>query len=81
MQTNEAHPAAEIAAEQADQLRHREVLERRIAACFQLRRQASAEIRLDLRPAEGSEVIDARAAPVRASEKPAFLLEFIGIGE
>ena len=71
----------EIAAEQADQFANGKIGECRRAARFEVCRQAPAEITLDLRPPERPHVINPSAAAVDASEKPALLLEFLGLCE
>ena len=71
----------EITAQEADQFTNGKIGECRRAARFESRRQAPAEITLDLRPSERPHVIDPGAAAVDASEKPAILLEFFGLRE
>ncbi len=81
MKVKGSYPAGEIAAEQADQFGDGKVEERGLAVRLQLRRQPPAEIYLDLRPAEGPEVIDSRSAAIAVAEQAAIFLEFIGIGQ
>ena len=75
----EFHPAREIASEQSHQFTDCELKERGDATGFELRRQASAKIRLDLRPAKRSEVIDPCPTSIGAAEQAAVFLELVGI--
>ena len=73
----EFHPAHEIASEQSHQFTDCKLKERGDAASFELRRQASAEIRLDLRPAKRSEVIDPCPTSIGAAKQPAVSLKLL----
>src|SRR5208282_1732427 len=79
MDLDRADPARERSSEQICQLGNGEVKEGPLAARFKLGRQPAAEINLDLRPAEGSEVIGSGAGTVDAAEQSRVLLEFLGI--
>ena len=80
MKPERFHPAGEITAEQAGQLGHSKVDERSFPRRLELSREPTAEIGLDLRPAERPEVIDPGSATVGAAKQSALLIELSGIG-
>src|SRR5262245_5827403 len=69
MEMKRLHALGERAAQQAHQLADREVSECKVAARLELCRQAASKICLDLRPAEGSEMIDTCVATVGAAKE------------
>src|SRR5262249_39304014 len=77
MEMKRLHALSEVAAQQAHQFADGEVSECRLAARLELCRQASPKIRLDLRPAEGSEMIDACVGAVGAAKEAALFVEFL----
>ena len=81
MDLDRADPTRERSSEQICQLGNGKVEEGPLAARFERGRQPAAEINLDLRPAEGSEVIGSGAGAVDAAEQPRVRFEFLGILE
>src|SRR5262249_18697563 len=79
MNMKRLHAVREVAAKQAGEFADGEVDECKLAAAFKLCCQASPKISFDLRPAEGSEVIDTCVAAVGAAEKSAVFVEFLGL--
>src|SRR5262249_10729563 len=71
MEMKRLHALGKVTAQQAHQFTDGEVSECELAARLELCRQASPKIRLDLRPAEGPEMIDARVATLGAATEPA----------
>src|SRR6266566_7155696 len=79
MKMKRLHAVREVAAKQTGEFADGEVDECRFAAGFKLCGQASPEISFDLRPAEGSEVIDTCVAASGAAKKAALFVEFLGL--
>src|SRR5262245_24883139 len=79
MEMERLHALSEVAAQQAHQFADGEVSECRLAARLELCRQASPKIRLDLRPAEGAEMIDACVGAVGAAKEAALFVELLGL--
>src|SRR3984893_2829613 len=79
MKMQRLHAAREGAAQQAGEFADGKVEECRLAAGFKLRGQVSPKISFDLRPAEGSEVIDTCVAAAGAAKKAALFVEFLGL--
>src|SRR5215469_7264163 len=71
MKMKRLHAVGEGAAQQAGEFADGKVDECRLAAGFKICGQASPKISFDLRPAEGSEVIDTGIAAVGAAKKAA----------
>src|SRR5262249_14410652 len=72
-------PAGGSAARQRDALADGKMEETDIIACFELGRQAAAEISLNLGSAERAEMIDAGFTPIRTSEKTALFIKLFGV--
>ena len=81
MDMHRLHPAGEIAAEQALEIRHGDIEERPLAAGFELGGETAAEIDLDLRPAEWPHVIGGGGAAVGVPEQTGVRVELLGIVE
>src|SRR5215470_15115924 len=72
-------PAGEVVTEQGDQLADGKIEKTYVVACFELGRQAAAEISLNLGSAERAEMIDAGLTSIRTSEKTALFIKFFGV--
>src|SRR5688500_14886502 len=79
MSLERLHPPSKIAAEQSDQIRYSEVVERSFASGFKFARQPSAEISLNQGSAEWPYVISSCALCVDAPKKTTVLFKFFRI--